>query len=184
MKTNLKIFAAVGIMMGFAMGVNAQNSVTQGVTANASVQTKLVLSQIQPLEFGTVDNVVAQTKTISVLGVATSSGDAPAQTGVQQGIGKIVRTGDAMITYKLSSVPTNLSGPSTSVLPIGSFVTSYSFTQAGAQSAGNATVGSDTPVSGTGTDIFVHIGATVTPSAATTSVGLHTASITLSAEYN
>jgi hypothetical protein len=184
MKTSLKFLAAIGIMMGFAAVANAQSPVTQGVTANASVQTKLVLSQVQPLEFGTVDNVAAQTKTISVLGVATSSGNAPGQNGVQQGIGKIVRTGDAMITYKLSSTPTNLTGPSSSLLPIGSYVTAYSFTQGGAQTAGNVTVGSDTPVSGTGTDIFVHIGATVTPDATTTSVGIHTASITLSAEYN
>lgn len=184
MKTKMRFFAAIGIMMGFAVGANAQNAVTQGVTANASVQTKLALSQVSPLEFGTVDNVVDQTKTISVLGVATSSGNAPAQTGVHQGIGKIVRTGNAMITYKLSSVPTDLAGPSGSLLPIGSFVTAYSSEEGGTQTDGNTTVSSDTPVSGTGTDIFVHIGATVTPDATTTSIGTHTASITLSAEYN
>jgi len=184
MKTNLKIFAAVGIMLGFVMGANAQSAVTHGVTANASVQTKLLVSQVQPLEFGTVDNVDAQTKTVSVDGTATSSGSAPGQTGVQAGIGQIVRTGDAMITYKLVSPITNLAGPSGSLLPIKDFVTSYSFTQGGVKTAGNA-VASDTPVQGTGNDIFVYIGATVTPDATkTTSVGLHTASITLSAEYN
>jgi len=184
MKTNLKIFAAVGIMLGFVMGANAQSAVTHGVTANASVQTKLLVSQVQPLEFGTVDNVDAQTKTVSVDGTATSSGSAPGQTGVQAGIGQIVRTGDAMITYKLVSPITNLAGPSGSLLPIKDFVTSWSFTQGGAKTSGNATVANDTPVSGVGANIFVYIGATVTPDATTNSIGLHTASITLSAEYN
>jgi len=184
MKTTTKIFATVAFAMGFTFAVNAQSSVTQAITANATVQTQLVVTQVQPLEFGTVDNVVAQTKTVSVLGVATSSGGAAGQTGVQQGIGKIVRTGNAIITYKLSAVPTNLAGPTSSLLPIGSFVTSYSSTQVGTQTAGNATVGTDTQVAGTGTDIFVHIGATVTPDATTTATGTHTGEITLSAEYN
>ena len=184
MKTTTKIFATVAFAMGFTFAVNAQSSVTQAITANATVQTQLVVTQVQPLEFGTVDNVVAQTKTVSVLGVATSSASDPGQNGVQEGVGKIVRTGNAIVDYRLTSVPTNLAGPTSSLLPIGTFVTSYSMTQGGAQTAGNTTVASDTQVAGTGTDIYVHIGATVTPDATTTSAGTHTGSITLTAEYN
>jgi hypothetical protein len=184
MKTLIKFIATFVLMMGFTFVVNAKLPVDQSITANASVQTQLVITQVQPLMFGSVDNVIAQTKTISVLGVATSSGSDPGQNGVQEGIGKIVRTGNAIIDYRLSTVPTNLAGPSSSLLPIGTFVTSYSMTQGGTQAAGNATVGSDTQVAGTGTDIYVHIGATVTPDATTTSAGTHTGVITLTAEYN
>jgi len=185
MKTSIKFFAALTIMMGFMMMANAQNAVTYPVTANATVQTKLVVSQLQALNFGTVDNVSGVSKTVSVLGVASTSGTAsPAQTGVQEGIGEIVRTG-GVVTYKLVSPPANLVGPTPSLLPIGTYTTAYSVaTSGGAQTAGNSTVTNPTSVAAGTDDIYVHIGATVTPSAATTLPGSHTADITLSAEYN
>ena len=183
MKT--KIFVVLLMMVGFGVGVKAQSPVTQAVTSNANVQTQLVLSQVQPLEFGIVDNVATQSKTVSRTGVASSSGGSVAQTGVQEGIGKIVRTGsNTNITYKLTSIPTNLDGPSSSLLPIGSFVTSYSFSQAGSQTNMTTSADADTEITTGGNDIFIHIGATVTPSAATTSIGTHTGTVTLSAEYN
>jgi len=185
MKTSIKFFAALTIMMGFMMMANAQNAVTYPVTANATVQTKLVVSQLQALNFGTVDNVSGVSKTVSVLGVASTSGTAaPAQTGVQEGIGEIVRTG-GVVTYKLVTPPATLAGPSGSLLPIGNYTTAYSITTSGgAQTAGNATVTNPTSVAAGTDDIYVHIGATVTPSAATTLIGNHTNTITLSAEYN
>ena len=185
MKTSIKFFAALAIMMGFALMANAQNSVTNTVTANATVQTKLVVSQLQALNFGTVDNVSGVSKTVSVLGVASTSGTAaPAQTGVQEGNGEIVRTG-GVVTYKLNTPPTELSGTAGSKLPILNYTTSYSITTVGGtQTAGNSTVTLPTSVAAGTDDIYVHIGATVSPSAATTLTGNHTADITLSAEYN
>jgi len=180
----MKFFAALAIMLGFTVSTMAQSAVTQNVTANATVQSQLVVTEIQPLEFGTVDNVVAQTKVVSPAGVASSSGGSVAQTGVQEGVGKIVRTG-GIVTYKLVTPPSNLAGTAGSLLPIGSYTTAYStVTQVAAQTAGNATVTNATSVAAGTSDIYVHIGATVTPSAATTSTGTHTAEITLSAEYN
>jgi len=184
MKTSIKFLAALAIMMGFTLMANAQSPVTHPVTANATVQTQLLVTQYQPLNFGTVDNVVAQTKTVSVLGVASSSGGSVAQTGVQEGVGEIVRTG-GVVTYKLNTPPTELSGTAGSKLPILNYTTSYSITTVGGtQTAGNSTVTLPTSVAAGTDDIYVHIGATVSPSAATTSTGNHTADITLSAEYN
>ncbi len=185
MKSTIKIFAVFAMVVGFAVGAKAQSAVPADITANANVQTQLTVVEQQSLEFGTVNNKSGETKTISVAGVASSSGGAVAQTGVRQGIGKITRSGDAQITYVLSSVPTVLKPSSgTSELPISNFTTAYSSTISGAQTAGNATVSLPTTVAGTGNDIFIHIGATVTPSSATTSTGIHTGEITLSAIYN
>lgn len=185
MKTKMKMFAAIALAMGFVSGAMAQSAVTGNVKANASVQTKLSVTSFQSLEFGTVDNVSGQSKTVSLLDVATSSGDAAGQADVKHGIGKIVRTGGAIITYKLVSPPTALAGPEGSFLPIKDFVTAYSSTEEGPQTSGSGTVVSETVVDDTtGNEIFVHIGATVTPSIATTKIGTHTADITLSAEYN
>jgi len=184
MKTSIKFFAALAIMMGFTLLANAQSPVTNTVTANATVETKLVVTQFQALNFGTVDNVIAQTKVVSPAGVASSSGGSVAQTGVQEGIGEIVRSG-GVVTYKLVTPPATLAGPSGSLLPIGNYTTAYSITTSGGtQTAGNATVTLPTSVAAGTDDIYVHIGATVTPSAATTLIGNHTNTITLSAEYN
>jgi hypothetical protein len=185
MKKTIQIFAALVIMMAISVGAKAQSPVANSVEANANVQSQLVVSQQQPLQFGSVNNKIAETKIVSLLGVATSSGGAVAQTGVQQGIGKITRTGDAKVAYKLTVV-SDLDGPSGSKLPIKDFITAYNFdgTTTTAQTAGNTTVTAETIVAGTGNDIYVHIGATVTPSAATTSTGLHKANITLTATYN
>lgn len=186
MKTKMKFFAALAIMMGFAVSAMAQSAVTTPITAKATVQSKLVVTQVQALNFGTVDKVIAQTKVVSPAGVASSSGGSVAQTDVQEGVGKIVRSG-GVVTYKLSSTPSELSGvtTTTSKLPIGNYTTAYSLaTQAATPTVGNVTATSPTTVAAGTDDIYVHIGATVTPSAATTASEEHTATITLSAEYN
>jgi hypothetical protein len=186
MKTTMKFFAAIAIMMCFTMGAMAQNAVTGSVNASASVQTKLDVSQDQALNFGIVDNVLGQTKTVSVTGIATSGGNAVSTTGVTAGIGKIIRTGDAIVTYKLSVVPPFLAGSGVNKLPIGTWTTSYILTTKSneGQSAGNVVVASETQVAGSGGTIYVYIGATVTPSSDTVDIGEYSGALTLSAEYN
>lgn len=184
----MRFLGALALTMGIVVSANAQQAVTGDVNANALVQSVLLVSEQHPLEFGIIDKFTGRTKTISVLGVATTNGNALSIAGpTRQGVGKIVRSGNTTITYKLVSPPTELSGATTtsSKLPIGTYVTAYNFADnTTGQTAGNSTVTDETTVSGTGTDIYVHIGATVTVSAATTASETHTAAITLSAEYN
>jgi len=185
MKTTMKFFAAVGIMMGFAVGANAQNSVTNNVNANASVQSLITVVESHALEFGTVDKVNGQWKKVTTAGVVTSSGNAPGSEGVSPGIGLITRSGDAIITYKLISPPEFLLKGATSKLPISNYVTAYSIGLAGDKSIEKTVVTDETTVAGKGDEIYVYIGATVTPDATNTmETGIHTAQITLSAEYN
>jgi hypothetical protein len=182
-KSTIKIVAAITIVLGFALTTMGQNPVTGDITAHANVIAALAVSQQQTLEFGQVIPSYV-TKTVSTTGVATVGTGNVSSQGVQQGIGKIVKATGTSITYKLNSPPANLTFSSNN-LAIGSYVTAYSLTTTGGtQTSGNATVTLPTTVpSGSETDVYVHIGATVSP-ISNQAIGLYTGTITLSAEYN
>ncbi len=181
MKTTMKFFAALAIMMGFTVGAMAQSSKTGEVTAHATVQKKLEVTQTLSLEFGIVDK--GQNKIVGVSGLATSDGGSSvSQTGVQTGVATIVRSGT--VTYTLTPSADFLVGGSDGVshLAFGNLTSAY-VVGAAEPVDGSGGVLSTTVSAGFSEDIIVRIGATVSPDA-NTSIGNYTGTITLSAAYN
>jgi spore coat protein U-like protein len=181
MKTN-KFFMAIAMTLFIISGsvtVWAQSSeVTENVPVTATVYAQLLLSAESDLDFGSVANVDGLAKSVSVDGEAGYGSDG----NVTAGLVKIVRAEDAEITFRLDAPPTALVGPEAAELPIGNWLTAFSYSEEGAKTD-TAAAAEDTVVAGEGTDVFVFIGATVTPGA-TTTVGAYTGTVTVSAEYN
>lgn len=191
MKKNT-FFMAIAMTLFIVSGsvtVWAQSATTENIDINAHVVSPILVDAIQDLNFGIVENTSTLTKTIAPTGVVSSSAGTPSEIGTQAGIGKITRSGDAAVNYRLTNVPTNLEhdvAVENHLLPVSAFTTAYTFTGAPILedfTSGNATVSEDTLVEGTGDEIFVFIGATVAPAANMVS-GNYSGEVTLSAEYN
>ncbi|HNY02438.1 MAG TPA: DUF4402 domain-containing protein [Bacteroidales bacterium] len=186
MKTIFRFIATLAVVLGFGTFAMAQNQQqSSDIRVGAWVSSELAVSQIDSLFFGTIAQTSGLTKTVAPDGTVTGSAGG-AQYGVHAGVGKIVRSGDAQVDYKLSNVPTVLTKfNGTATMNIGSFATAYDFQNPGSTfNAGEGTVTDWTTVSGTGNDIYVFIGATITTTANTTALGEYGDKCTLVAEYN
>jgi hypothetical protein len=186
MKKMIKIFAAVIVLMTFAVVVKAQ-SADDVIAGKATVFQVIVVDGLTDLEFGNVSPGL--TKTIGLEDDATGGqvGEGTETTGVFS----VSAAAGSDVQLQFTTLPANLIGPSAATLPIGTYTAGYhtanpytggtTFVPAtGAQVSGGNFPTND--VSGVNL-IYVFLGATVTPGASQ-AAGDYEADITLTATYN
>ena len=185
MKTTMKLFAAITIMLGFSIGALAQSTDNAFILGKAEVLQGIDVTGITALDFGSVSPGLA--KTIDLINVATGGqvGEGTQTTGVftvSAAIGSNVQ-------IQFTTLPANLVNGLNN-LPIGTYTAGYgtaipfagtTFTPAtGTQvDAGNF----PTNVIGSKNAIYVYIGGTVSPTV-NQAIGNYSSNITLTATYN
>lgn len=189
MKTTMKLFAALTIMLGFSIATIGQNtSANAGTTANANVVAALAVDALQSLDFGNL--LATGSKSVNLAG--TPSGSVIGG-GEHQGKFSITKGLNTTVDLNFTALPTQLdlaSAPTSTVkLPVTTYTASWT---ENATSGLLGTATQWTPVQGTaqltcgGTSnavFYVHLGGTVTPNGTTTS-GAYVGTITLVATYN
>lgn len=163
MRTTVRIATAVALLAGVASAAHAQSQ-TASITAQAIVQSPLNVTAGNNLDFGNVLPGVAK---------AVAASDAGAGTFRIQG----QSTFEVAMTYTL---PTNLSD-GTNNLPIGTWGGLHNGTNSTAGATAFSPGVSNVDVYGTG-DIWVFLGATVTPGASQPA-GTYTGTIQLDVAY-
>ena len=192
MKTNsiLRIFAALTIVLGFAMTTVGQQSANASVAGNANVAAQVTVTGNTPLEFGNVTPGV--TKTVSSAGVVGPG--LPGGTTETAGKFTITKGANTQVTLGFT-LPSNLVDLSSNNLAI-NFVDYAGPTKCAKLSYTALTDVPFTPASGevianTGstatyfasTEFYVFIGGTVVPITGQVA-GAYTGTITLTATYN
>ena len=188
--TNFTIFAAVTMMLGFAMTSEAQvQSSSDHIAGNATVVAQVAVSGTQPLEFGNVNPGVV--KTISTAGgvVAGTAGGGPETEGKFH----VVKGPNTQLTltWTLPAVLTkSIGGAATMPITFADYATSKCGSVDVSGSLVPFTPGPALPISSANfnaafvaTSFDVHLGGTVQPITAQTA-GAYTANITLVATYN
>jgi len=182
MKTTMKFFALIAIMLGFAIGANAQSG-TGTTPAKATVLQAITVTGLIDLNFGTVSPGLL--KTIDLVNHAT---------GGQAGYGTestgeftVSAAASSNVNLKFTTLPTQLD-KSTDHMPIDTYTAGY----------GVATPFAGTTfIPGTGVNIstfptnvinsqnliYVFIGGTVHPDPSQ-APGAYASTITLTATYN
>lgn len=196
MKNTIKLFAALAIVLGFAVNAMAQQSDNGQIQAAAEISAQVNVTALQDLIFGVVTPGV--TKTIKTDGTVATG--ALAGTGATVGAEKagkfsVTKGANTQVVLSFGTLPTNLSD-GTNNLPI-NFVTvgSNILAKLGANTGGQTDL-SFVPATGVttantgataeyfaGSDFFVYIGGTVVP-ASTQVAGVYTGNIILTATYN
>jgi hypothetical protein len=190
MKTTMKLFAAITIMLGFSINVSVQaQSDDATIAAKATVVGAISVDKVRDLEFGNLS--VSGPKTISLAGVG--SGGVTGGTE-QQGIYSITKGANTSVDLQFITIPDKLDNTdpllTTPKLPIG-YLASWN---ANATDGTVSAVAVDTdpanfttvPQNTAAPIIYVHLGGTVTPGTGTdaTVPGSYTGNITLRATFN
>jgi hypothetical protein len=185
-KSILRIFAALTMVLGFAM--TGLSQVTGNLTSNASVVGAITVASFQSLEFGNL-TLAGGAKTVDLVG--TSTGGVAGGT-VREGILQVDKTPNVSVGLSFTVVPTYLTNITTPAarLPLSTVVALWNTVTTIAAGTTVLTNGTTTTI-GAGNSaptIYVHVGGTVTPDvvpgANETIAGLYTGTITLSAVYN
>jgi hypothetical protein len=161
--TVLSAVLAAGLSFG-AVAVEAQTSAS--INATATVLSAVTVTGVQDLQFGNVTPGVDKTVVIADAGAGRFDVTKAANEGVT-------------LSFTL---PTDLSD-GTNNLPIGTWTGGWNTTQtpAGATSFTPSPAGTNTAATA-GTDIFVYVGATVSPAAAQPA-GSYAGTVTMSVVY-
>ncbi len=191
MKTTsiLRIFAALTIVLGFAMTTVGQQSANASVAGNANVAAQVTVTGNTPLEFGNVTPGV--TKTVSSAGVVGPG--LPGGTTETAGKFTITKGANTQVTLGFT-LPSNLVDLSSNNLAIN--FTDYSGTKCGKLAYTALTDVPFTPATGevvansgstatyfAAVEFWVNIGGTVVPITGQVA-GAYTGTITLTATYN
>jgi hypothetical protein len=185
MKTTIKIFATLAVVLGFAMGAMAQSDNDQ-IAGKAIVLQAMDVTGVTDLDFGWVSPGLA--KTIDLENVATGG-----QVGVgteSTGVFTVSAAAGSDVQIQFTNLPANLEYGSEE-LPIDAYTAGYdtedpfdagtTFTPATGIRVNTGVF--PTNVIGSVNGIYVFIGATVTPDASQ-AAGTYEADITLTATYN
>jgi hypothetical protein len=191
MKTKMKFFVAIVIMMSFTMGAMAQTTANANISGTATVTAGVTVALGSNLVFQNV--VPGVTKTIDLKNVVSAGTATGAET---TGYWTITKGASTQVTIGINTASvTYLSGTVTATdhLPIGSYTGRLRVggTPAAPTSQSAITDFTSTSTSNTGGTIpffaastfYVDLGATVTP-AANQPAGSYTADYTLTATYN
>jgi hypothetical protein len=187
-KSIFTIFAALTMVLGFAMTGLGQQNDNAVLAANATVVGAIDVAVVQTLEFGNLS--VSGPKTIDLAGA--ESGGVTGGT-VRQGIYSITKGANTSVDLSFTSIPANLdiTPAATALLPI-------TYVAAWTANAGSGLIGGTPVVVTQGVPtvvpqltaaaiIYVHLGGTVTPGGAgptATIAGTYAGNITLQAEFN
>jgi hypothetical protein len=152
-------------LVAVANRAEAQSSASGNINATATVTGALTATPVAALDFGFV-----------VPGTPKAVATSDATAGVMQFNG----TAGAQVNVTFTSLPANLSD-GTNDLSIGSYTAATAATQAGAQTSFAPAGGTLVNLSGAG-EIFVFVGATVSPLAAQPA-GAYSGTITVQAAY-
>ncbi len=181
----MKLFAAITIMMGFAIGSMAQSTDNDFIVGKAEVLQGINVTGLTALDFGRVSPGLA--KTISLTNVATGGqvGEGTQTTGVFT----VSASSGSNVQIQFTTLPANLVN-GVNNLPIGTYTAGYGIATPFAgttfvPATGTQVASGDFPLNDiTGANaIYVFIGGTVTPGS-TQATGNYAANITLTATYN
>jgi len=192
MKTTIKFFAALMVMMGFAMSTKAVDpqSANANIVGKASVAAQVTVAKVTDLNFMNVAPGVV--KTINFSSAVTAG---TANGGETKGQFVITKSANTQVTLDFTTLPTSLAGKTgtdteTKTLPISYtaqlFKTATAVHPIAAPEEGNTVpvVNASTTAPYYATDAFqLDLGGTVTP-ATNQTAGDYESTITLTATYN
>ena len=181
----MKLFAAITIMLGFSMMSKAQ---TADMTATAAVVNALAVTVTQPLNFGNIlkPSGSSVTRIVALDDQATGSATAVAGVTPKHGIFKIVKGANTNLSVTYTAIAGTLTGAGAPMAMSG-YVSKCNINSTDGSTGVDVSCVALAPTSITtltaATDIYVHIGGTVTAADAQLA-GVYTGTITLQATYN
>ncbi|MEI7727247.1 MAG: hypothetical protein WCK09_19205 [Bacteroidota bacterium] len=183
MKTTMKLFAALTIMLGFT--VTSFGQIVNNIAATANVLGALSVNKVTDLAFGNV--ALAGSKSVSIEGLASGPGSAGGT--VTAGCFRVDKTTGTHVDVTFTTLPTPLIGSVTgSTLPITYDAATWNTSvSVGAGTEVSLVPNTPTQIDDSSPSVWVHLAGTVNPKTTGTGqtvVGTYTANVYLSAVYN